>query len=199
MKVVTRLVLAFSFMFTSLANAEVILSIDPATQSDTPGSTVSMMIRIDGLGDGVPQSLSSFDIDVEFDTSVLSFAGYNLFDDLGDISNVEADDFSFGEYAAGVVNVSELSYLSTFDLWDFQPGGFALAELLFTINPNATKTTTDVSFTYASLLDGEGFLLNNFGGVRNASVSVPAPATVLMMGIALVALSFRKKSNKSGI
>jgi hypothetical protein len=191
MKVVNRLVLAVSFMFASLANANVILSLDPATQSSPGGELISVTLRIDGLGDGVPLSLAAYDMDIEFDSSALSFAGYGMFDGLG--GPLDADDLSWGEYAPGIINVAEISYLDTFDLWDFQPDGFALVELFFTPLKNATS---DISIVFAELFDASGSVDPiNVIGVNNASVEVPAPGTIMLMGLGLLAMVVRQKRN----
>ncbi|MBU3002046.1 PEP-CTERM sorting domain-containing protein [Paraglaciecola arctica] len=200
MKVVNRLVLAVSFMFASMANADVILSLEPSTQTANSGDMVSVSVMIDGLGDGVPLSLGGFDIDVIFDTSVLSFAGYSLSDELGDVGAFEALDLSGGEYFPSVVNILEVSFLSIFDLWDFQSGSFAIAELFFNINPTENHATADIFFAYVDLDDAGGDEIPLFeGNVLNTSISVPSPATLLLMGLGLFAMFVRKKRNQVNV
>ena len=58
MKLVTRIVFAVSFMFASVANANVILSLDPVDQEANIGEMVAVNVMISGLGDGVPLSLA---------------------------------------------------------------------------------------------------------------------------------------------
>lgn len=196
-KVVTPLVFAISFLFATVANANVILSLDPDIQDSGLGDLVSVNLMIDGLGDGVPLSLAAFDINVAFDTSSLSFAGYNLFDGLGDVDFFEALDTSWGDLGGGLVNISEVSLLSNFDLWDFQAGSFALAELFFTVD--AVPSTSAISIDGAVLADVNGDAINVIG-VNNASVTaVPNPANTLLMGLGLFVLFVRKKYNSSNI
>ncbi|REL28082.1 hypothetical protein DXX93_16945 [Thalassotalea euphylliae] len=191
-KVVTPLVLILNFMFASMAQANVILSLDTAPQDAALGDTVSVNLSIDGLGDGVPLSLSSFDINIAFDTSALSFAGYNLFDGLGDLSLFEAEDFSLGDLGGGIANISELSFLTNVDLWAFQPASFTLAELLFTVD--AVPSSSDISVNGAVLFDTNGDLINVVG-VNNTSITaVPAPAISILMGLGLFVLFTRKHS-----
>lgn len=198
MKVVNRLVLAVSFMFASIAHANVILSMSPTTQVAQPGSTVSVTVMIDGLGSNGPLSLGSFNLLVEFDSSVLTFTGYNLFDDLGvvDPSDPLADavDFSFGQAGSNLVHIAETSYLNYDDLNAIQPASFALTELFFTVNSSASKQTTDLSIVYWELVNNAGvpdeIELNE---LYNASIDVPAPATATLMGLGLLTMFVRKK------
>jgi len=195
MKVLARLLLGASFMFASIANANVILSLDPTTQTSPGGELISVTLRVDGLGDGVPLSLAAYDIYMEFDASALSFAGYNLFGDLGGAA--DADDLSFGEFAPGLINIAEFSYLDSFDLWNFQPGGFALAELFF----NSIKPATSaISIVFAELIDAGGSPDPiNVIGLNNASIEVPAPTALSLMGLALLTMLVRQKRYSSAI
>lgn len=190
MKVVNRLVIAVSFMFASIANANVILSLDPVNQDAVIGEQVSVNVMISGLGDFQALSLATFDIDIAFDTSALSFAGYSLGSELG-ADLFASVDTSWGEWAPGIVNVSELSLLTNTELWDFQPGAFALAELVFDVI--AAPATSSLGFIFADLTDTNGDTIN-IVGVGDASVTgVPAPATLALMGLGMLALFARQK------
>lgn len=194
MKVVNRLVLAVSFMFASIANANVILSLDPVNQDAVIGEQVSVNVMISELGNFEALSLATYDIDVEFDSSALSFVGYNLFNELG------ADLFASVDTSAGlgglfgdpnIVNIAEFSLLSNDELWDFQPGAFALAELVFTVI--AAPSTSALAFAFADLTDVNGDTINIIG-VDNAEVTgVPAPATLTLMGLGILAILVRQK------
>jgi hypothetical protein len=194
MKVVNRLILAVSFMFASMANANIILSLDPSTQNSTSGGNVSVTVMVDGLGDLVPLSLASFDFNLEYDVSILSFTGYTLFDGLGDVG-LEADDFSLGEVVAGSINIAELSYLFNFELWDSQPGSFALVELFFSVDAVGTSA---ISFGTTEFGDVNGDAIN-VTQVNNASITVPTPATLVLMGLALFIMFAKPKYKKSNI
>lgn len=195
-KVVTRLVLVISFMFTSMANANVILSLDPSTQALHQGDVVSVTLMIDSLGDFQALSLSSFDINLAFDTSALSFTGYNLFNDLGDLDFFEAFDESFGDLGGGIVNIAEISFLSNFELWNFQPGSFALAELFFVAD---AAVISAISIDGAVLFDVNGDIIN-ISGANSASVNaVPTPATSILMALGLLTMFVRQKYHSSGI
>tara|TARA_R110002167_G_scaffold357259_1_gene572688 strand:+ start:500 stop:1063 length:564 start_codon:yes stop_codon:yes gene_type:complete len=184
-------------MFASIAHANVILSLDPATQTTNTGDLVTVSVMIDGLGDGVPLSLSAFDLDIAFDSSALSFVGYGLFDELGGV--IDGIDLSWGEYIPGVINIAELSLLSNFDLWNFQPGSFTLAELFFTVD---TAVTSAIAFVYADLVDVNGDTINIIGA-NNASITgtnpVPTPAALTLMSLALLTMFVRKKYYPLGV
>src|SRR5262249_52890174 len=49
------------------------LALTPASSVAAVGGSVAIAIEIAGLGNGAPPTLSSFDLDVSFDPSVLSF------------------------------------------------------------------------------------------------------------------------------
>ncbi|GAC17126.1 PEP-CTERM sorting domain-containing protein [Paraglaciecola arctica] len=196
MKVVSRIVLAVSFMFVSIANAEIILSFDPSTQVAQPGSTVSVTVMIEGLGNGIDATLGAYDLWIGFDTSVLSFTGYSLFDNLGGVA--DSLDLSWGDtFDPNLVNIAETSYLSDAELAPFQPASFALAELFFTINPFASAQTTDLFFDSGAVFNSAqlptAFTLSGI----NASIDVPAPATLALMGLGLLTLFVRQKRYSS--
>jgi hypothetical protein len=200
MKVLIRLVIGASLMFASIANANVILSLDTTQTYAHPGDIVSVTVMIDGLGDFVPLSLSAYDIWIEFDTSVLSFIGYSLFDNLGGVA--DSEDYSLGNsFNPNFVNISESSYLTGFDdLWASQPASFALAKLLFTVNPLAGNQTTALSFADWELLDAGGSPDPiNVIGLNNASIEVPSPAILMLIIFALLTIFVREKHFTSGI
>lgn len=198
MKVLIQIIFAVSFMFATNVNANVILSLDPATQTANTGDIVSVNVMIDGLGDFVPLSLAVFDINVLFDSDILSFSGYNLFNNLGDLAAFDALDLSEGEYAAGVINIYEISFLSNFDLWDFQPGNFALAELLFTLKAPIGNQTSALSFSYIDIQDVNGDLINVIG-LNEASITVPTPAAFMLISLALLAMFTKQKYRPQNI
>ena len=83
------------------------LSFSPATQTVGQGDPLAVDIVLSSLnGDYV----SAFDMNINYDPSILTFTSYTLTGNLGEISLFEADDWSAGETLAGVINLSEASH-----------------------------------------------------------------------------------------
>jgi hypothetical protein len=198
MKVFIQIVFAVSFMFATNANANAVLSLDPANQDSTIGSVVSVNVMIDGLGNFDPLTLAAFDLNIGFDTSALSFVGYNMFDGLGVAStnyfdlSAEAYDSSAGEVAPGVIHIGELSWLEHFQLNPIQPGSFALAELLFTVNAEVTSAISFLAWDLVNSAGNAGTI--NVIEINNATVTgVPAPATLTLLGLGILTMLVRQK------
>lgn len=114
----------------------VTLSLSPASQTAANSDTVFLDLVVSGLGNFAPASLGDFDVDIGYDTAVLSFQSYSLGVLLGDVGLGEALDASLGD-TFGSVNIAELSLLEP-DLAtcffcvapyldDLQPDSFTLA------------------------------------------------------------------------
>lgn len=201
MKFIKSLVLVVSLMLSNVSNASLMLWLDPAVQPGSTGDNITLTLMAGGLGDGVPLSLGAFDLDIIFDPAVLSFTGYTLFDGLGDIDLFDADDLSLGEYAPGVVGLSEVSYLPLFDpgfLDFFQPGEFALAELTFHIDLLDAPDFTIVDMVPVAFTDSAGLAIDP-AEMRSALIgtqpqtTVPEPTTLSLFALALFFTSYRRK------
>jgi hypothetical protein len=94
----------------------VAISLEPSPETVSLGDPVSVDIVISDLGSSGPASIGAFDLDVTFDTGVLSFVDYSLGFLLGYVDLFEAVDLSLREYAPGTVNVAELSLLTPSEL-----------------------------------------------------------------------------------
>lgn len=175
------------------ANAAVILSLQPTSQTATPGDVVSLDLVISGLTAGSADSLGDFDVDIGYDTGAMSLVGFSLGSSLGDIGAFEALDFSLGDIGGGIVNVTEVSLLSVSDLDALQADSFALATFDFMVDilPVGSSTLVDIG-TVNALGDGFGLPLNLMSTsgavIRNPRLTVPAPPTLVLivMGLALI-------------
>jgi len=192
MKLLKSLLLAASLLYASVSSASLMIWLDPDFQLGSTGDDVTLTLMAGGLGDGVAPSLAAFDLDVIFDPTVLTFTGYTLFDNLGDVFLFEADDFSLGDLG-GVVALTEVSYLLDFELDALQGSEFALAELSFHIDDLAVPDSTHLS------LFGYGFS-DAFAGaftdvtLRGATIGtvprdVPEPSTLFLMALGLFAVT----------
>ena len=171
-------------LFASPARA-VSLSLVPATTTASVGDSVAIAIEIAGLGAGMPPTLSSFDVDVSFDPSVLSFQNVVFGSALGS----GADVFTSSGVLSGPtrVNVAEASLLLSSVLDAAQPASFVLATLSFlALGPG----TSPLAIGQAILADtsdvpgGNQIFVDQFGSasVMVQSAPVPEPAALLVFG-----------------
>ena len=201
MKILKSLVFAVGLLYASVSSATLLLWLAPSFQVTTgTGDDVSVMLMAGGLGDGVPLSLSAFDLDIHYDPAVLSFTSYTLFDDLGDIDLFDALDISFGPVAPGVFGLGEISFLSAATLDATQPGTFALAELFFHVDAMGPDEATIVSihplddpFAFADAI-GRVLDVEVTGDAVIATFEIPEPATMALMCLALFSLFARRKA-----
>jgi hypothetical protein len=197
MKLLKGLVLGVSLFYASFTSASIMVWLDPDFQIGHTGDSVSVTLMVGGLGDFSARSLGAFDLDLIFDPTVLSFTGYDLFGDLGDIGLFEADDLSVGEYAPGVIGLAELSYLFDFELIALQADSFALAEVFFDISLLEDPDFTHISIVPFAFSDEVGLAFTDID-VRGATIAtrdVPEPASILLLGIGLFGLSRKLKNN----
>ena len=182
--------MAFLLLSTSVANATISLGFATPIQS---GSSVDIDLVISGLGPDVAPSLSTYDLDILFDSIHLSFSSatfgdsvlgnqLDLFDLEGNISDVDLS-------GAGVVNIYEVSLDFAADLNDFQADSFTLTTLTFDV----LKTESSLlSFFVNDLGDADANLLS--ANLTTATVTtVPVPAAFWMM---LSGLGFLYKKRK---
>lgn len=168
-------------LVTGQASGGISISLEPASTSVAPGDPVDMALKISGLGDGTAPSISTFDMDVTFDSSILGYTGASFGDPvLGD----QLDLFGFGSIASatpspGSVNLFELSLDFPSDLDDLQAGAFTLVTLSFdAVSPG----TSLLSISPWSLGDSLGDPLD--ATYTGGSVSVvPLPGAFLLTAL----------------
>jgi hypothetical protein len=178
-------------LFSNSTSHAITIGFDPVTQDVSLGSPAVVDLFISGLGDGTAPSLGTFDLDVTFDSSILSFSSAAYGDPvLGD----QLDLFGFGSIitttpGAGYVNLFELSLDSALDLVDFQAGSFILATLTFdTLAPGTSPL--DIHDNYA-LGDawGDPLIASTEGGNIHVA-SVPEPSTILLLSSGLLGIGY---------
>ena len=118
---------------SSGTSAAISLAPTPSTQTIVAGGLTMIDIRIDGLGAGGAPSLGTYDFDVTFNPSVLSFVSATFGDS---VLGSQLDLFGLGNVSSltpstGIVNLFELSLDTSADLDALQADAFVLASLSF--------------------------------------------------------------------
>ena len=197
----THVLVAVIGLLSAVAQADTItIAVNPIAQTVKPGDTVSVAIDIAGLGEGSAPSISTFDLDLTYDESVLSFSGVTFGDPvLGD----QLDLFGLGgltaadQLAPGVLNLFELSFDDALDLEDFQVDAFTLATVSFDA---LTPGWSGLALSLTALGDADGNPLEV--DLSDGSISVvPLPASLILFasGIGvLIGLGRRAQSPDLG-
>lgn len=170
----------------AIASADIAtISVVPSSQSATLGSPVNVSLFIANPGE--PPSLGTFDLNINYDPTILSFRNATFGDPtLGDQLDPTGggNAINFFVAGAGTVELFELSLESASDLNALQAHAFELADLVFdTVGVGSSAVALSInalgdengSSLAASLQDGRV-------GVSNLS-SVPEPTSVSLTGI----------------
>jgi hypothetical protein len=184
-------VAVFAFTVQS-AFANVIVSLDPSSQEVALGSQANVDLDISGLGN--PPSLGTFDLNVSFDPTILSFSDIAFGDPvLGDELDPTGlgNTISFSSEGVGTVEVFDLSLDSAATLDALQPSAFTLGVLTFeAIGGGASSLELSVN----ALGDADGNSLS--ADLQNASVgvsSVPEPTSSVLLAGAVIAIIMRAR------
>jgi hypothetical protein len=149
-----------------------------------------------GLGQRAPPSLGTFDLDLHYDDSYLTFVGAEFGDtvlgDQLDLSGSGSNPYGASISTAGAVNLFELSLDSADDLNAGQADSFTLATLTFA----ALRTTSSqLSLTINALGDSHGNPLE--AAVGSATVStVPLPSALVLFAPAVAGLPMAVRKRK---
>ncbi len=151
------------------ASAAIILT--PSFTTTTTGTPVSVDVRVTDLG---ASQLGGFDIDVAYNSALLTPTGVTFGPFLGDPLLFEAfTDFSFA--TPGVVDFSEVSLLSAAELDALQSGSFSIATLSFDAIGSGPASFTVLATS--TLADASGNPL-----------AIPEPASMLLFGLGFAGL-----------
>ena len=132
-KTILSCFLAFGFLLLVTANGySLSISFEPLVTNIMVGDSFSVDMVVSGLEN---DNLSTFDVDVLFDDSILTFDSYALGSGLGDVG-LDTVDLSLGYLGGGVIDLAEFSLIppdsSDGTFFADQADSFPLATLSFT-------------------------------------------------------------------
>ncbi len=180
-----------------------VIGFSPSSSSVDLGESFDVDLTISGLGDDI---LTGFDLDVNFDDSVLGFAGFDF--------GTGLDVFGFGlnlqfvNDLGGLVNVFEVSFDFDIDLELFQPDEFVLGTFHFVGIGEGSSGLSVSAPPFGEALSG-GFKFDPFLGfevataldmeVEAGSVNVPEPGVAFLFATGLLAFGAQRKLNKARV
>lgn len=200
---VSFLVLVFLVIFGSSASSAITIGFKAVSQPVDLGAQVNAALVISGLGDGTAPSLSTFDITIVFDPSILAYNDVIYGDP------VLGDQLGSGSFRqtnttpnTGAVELIELSLDAAADLNDFQVSNFTLAMLTFDTLAPGTSPLEITTYVLGDTL-GDPIVPDTVenGSVDVRASAVPEPSVLLLLagGFATLGLSGRKRTSaKSG-
>jgi len=167
---------------TSVLGDTVNISVFPSGQSIALGSKVTVSLSIAGLGSFAAPSLGTFDLNLVFDPTVLSFNSAVFGDPiLGDQLDPTGlgNTINFANPSTGAVELFDLSLDTASQLNSLQPSSFVLARVVF---HTGGWGTSPLDLTANSLGDADGNSLTADLLSGSATVTaVPEPSSVFVL------------------
>jgi hypothetical protein len=170
-----RWLLVVGLLLSMNAQASISLGFTSATQT---ANRLEIGLQVSGLGAATAPALSTYDLDIHFDPSLLSYSGITFGDPLLgnqlDVFNLGSNSTATELTSIGIVNVFELSLDTPADLNAWQADTFILATLRFDIlNHGSSALTLNVNV----FDDANAMALSP--AVQSATITtVPLPSAV---------------------
>ena len=179
------IVVALVVFVTSRSEA-ITIGFNPLSQVVSVGSPANVALEISGLGNFAAPSLSTFDLDIAFDSAILGLSAVTFVNQLDILGLGSIQSSTLG---TGTVNLFELSLDSPEDLNSLQADSFVLAYLSF---DTLAFGTSPLNLSINALGDAWGDPL--VADIQSGSVSaVPEPSTLILVGSGLVGLGYLRK------
>jgi hypothetical protein len=178
--------------------ATIDLGFSPADQNVYVGTSANVALTISGLGNFTAPSLGTFDLNVTFDPSILSFKsvlfGDPVLGDQLDLFGLGANPTFAGTVGPGSLNLFELSFDSPSELNSLQAGSFTLANISF---DTFALGNSLLGISLISLGDADGNALSatlNGGSISvKSSSQVPESSSLLLVLNGIAGLVFIRK------
>ena len=177
-----RWLLVVGLLLSMNAQASISLGFTSATQT---AHRLDIGLQVSGLGDATAPALSTYDLDIHFDPSLLSYSGITFGDPLLgnqlDVFNLGSNSSAAELTSIGIVNVFELSLDTPADLNPWQTDTFILATLSFDmLNHGSSALSINVNV----FDDADAMALSP--AVQSANITtVPLPSAVWLFLVGL--------------
>ena len=185
---------AAGLLAVAASNASaVVISLVPDSAIVSVGASFDVAVTISGLGTNVAPSLGTFDLDVLFDSALLSPTGvvYGTELDQGIFGSLV---LGFGDLGGGVFNIAELSFEDPGVLDASQPGAFTLATITFDSLAAGTAILDLLIFAIGdSLGDPLPVDAQVLATVNLVPELVPEPVTLLLLAAGLLGVGFKRR------
>jgi hypothetical protein len=189
-KVLGLLAIGFSFALNAQA---AVINLLPSSGNIDIGDVVSLNVNISGVHEA--GALGVYDLNLNYDSNLFAVKSIAF----GDSTKGNQLDVSgFGSLQSnnsgnGWLNIFELSFDAAEDLINFQANDFSLFSVVFTA---LDKGTGLFSVNVNSFGDAYGNNLQ-IDSINNASVNVPEPTGIALIGLGLLALGVSRINRKT--
>jgi len=175
----------------------VTITVDPLAGDIGIGELVEVQVAISGLGHLEAPSIGAIDLDLFFDSAILSPVDGSLGDpDLGD----QLDVLGLGSLAiatidVGSINFFELSFDLPADLESLQVGSFVIGSVIF---EGLSAGVSALSLSVNSIADAHGDPLLVDTVVGSSVTVIPEPSTILLLagGVVGIGVHRRRRSRR---